>query len=626
MKSDKQKYLSKRQHTLLRPSALLGDITTKLFDGWIIENNELKYTNYLYNEGFFKLIFEPIDNAIDEYIRTNKMFGKKLIIKTEYNTDTNNIDFYIKDTGRGLSTELMRRVDEDGNEYGDNLPSSLLAFTDLMVGSSFISDRETRGTFGMGVSLTNLFSKEFYVKTVNNKECFEMTCTDNITNINYTLNRKNRSKDKRGTYIKFSIDIDRFTDSCMIPIHIINGIIQMRMIEVKTFYPDMRIKFNGNEIQYGLSSYLRSELLVTENNIFSLGFSNDKKTNLTYINGVYTYDGGDHLKHIQEHIYNVFYDFILKKYKVEIKKSQLFKYFYVVFGMSKIKDPKYIGQYKSSFSMKKELFDKYIEPDVKVINSYLTNIFKDNQGYFELIVNDILDKKEETLIKKQKRDSKKNKVAIDKYFPLSPNKRGVGDLFILEGDSAMGIGIKVRDKKRQALYSLGGKMLNVFNKRESIVRSSKKALDLIDVLGCEIDDKKYMKNIRFKNVYLMPDGDVDGYHIALLVIVFFYKYFPDYIKAGKLRKLRIPLFIARKSNDKKIYYSFKSYEEDEQYLADNNYKVKYYKGIGSFNDEEYQDFLNSLVYDTIDLGDDVNFISKIFSDDTDFRKKWLSEV
>jgi DNA topoisomerase-2 len=608
MKSDKIQQLSQVEHVFKRSSMYIGDITTYKKYMWFIEDDEPYYDEIYYNDGYFKIIQEPIDNAIDEYIKTKGKFGN--ILKVNIKNKKDHVLYTIEDNGRGLSTD---KINDD--------ISAKIAFTSLMAGSNFDdTQRSGIGMNGVGVSLTNLFSKKFKVVTVNDHNKYVLKCENNMSEINEKLLR--RRSHTRGTTLNFIIDLEKFKNIELLTFDNIFNIIKMKLIEIKTLYDDMSIYLNDEEIIYGLPQYLKNGMVYRNGNILlGLYSKNDNEADITFANGVNTYDGGSHLSNMTTMVYGYLRKLINQKYKVDLKPSLIQKEFYILFSINGILSPNFIGQYKSKITISIIEYNNIMKDHIVKICEFLNNYFQHNETLFYNLAsqyNSVAEEKEITkIIKIEKKRNLKN---LDKFIRIEKHKKGEGDLFIAEGDSAIGMGLKVRDNKKHAFYALGGKFINVINMRELKVRQSKKVNDLLLVLGVDLRDDNYLNKINFKNIYLLVDNDTDGQHIAMLLILFFYKFFPDIITKGRLRIVSAPLVIAKNKKTEKIFYNY-----DDFINADLvGFDINYYKGLGTYDENQYRDIIFNPRYKKIQISDITSsYIEKIFSDDASYRKLWL---
>jgi DNA gyrase/topoisomerase IV subunit B len=186
--------------------------------------------------------------------------------------------------------------------------------------------------------------------------------------------------------------------------------------------------------------------------------------------------------------------------------------------------------------------------------------------------------------------------------------------------------IKVRNKALHASYPLRGKILNVYGESAKKTVESQELKQLMQIIGLEINKKVDVKKLNYGKICILTDSDEDGNDITSLLLVFFYKFFPDLIKHEMIYKVHAPLIVATKGSKKKTYYNLSDYKKDSDMISKEGWKTSYYKGLGKMNEEEYKDMINNPVESLITM-DDAEKVSKVmetlFGKDTDIRKKWL---
>ena len=245
------------------------------------------------------------------------------------------------------------------------------------------------------------------------------------------------------------------------------------------------------------------------------------------------------------------------------------------------------------------------------VKKKLDNFLHKNSETAELILKKIQqaekERKELTGIKKLSRERAKkanlhNKKLRDckvHYNDLKKERRLETTLFITEGDSASGSITKARDIQTQAVFSLKGKPLNCFSLTKKIVYENEEFNLLQNALNIENE----LGDLRYNNIVIATDADVDGMHIRLLIITFFLQFFPDLIKEGHLYILQTPLFRVR--NKKKTIYCYNSSEkiEAEKELT-GKIEITRFKGLGEISPDEFKEFigpnirLDPVIYET----------------------------
>jgi topoisomerase-4 subunit B len=315
----------------------------------------------------------------------------------------------------------------------------------------------------------------------------------------------------------------------------------------------------------------------------------------SFVNGQHTTQGGTHQNAFREALVKTIREYFGKNYEAsDIRKS-------IVSAISiKVMEPVFESQTKTKLGST-EMGDGL--PSVRTyigdfLKKHLDNYLHKNQEVAELIQRKILqaehERKELSGIRKlakerAKKASLHNKKLRDCRVHLNDFKkenRLESTLFITEGDSASGSITKSRDVNTQAVFSLRGKPLNTFEMDKKVVYENEE----FNLLQSALDIEEGIENLRYNNVVIATDADVDGMHIRLLLITFFLQYFPEVIKEGHLYILETPLFRVR---DKK--YTFYCYSEEEKRNAIQKLKGKpeitRFKGLGEISPNEFQHFI-----------------------------------
>ncbi|WP_298366704.1 DNA topoisomerase IV subunit B [uncultured Lutibacter sp.] len=559
---DNIRSLDWKEHIRMRPGMYIG----KLGDGSSPD------------DGIYILIKEVLDNSIDEYVMGA---GKTIEVSVKGETVT------VRDYGRGIP--LGKVVDvvskmNTGGKYDSR------AF------------KKSVGLNGVGTKAVNALSSYFRVQSVREGE----TAFAEFSAGNITLEEKAQpSSLRKGTKVVFVPDSSIFTKFKYRSEYIV------KMIKNYVYLnPGLTIIFNGEKYfsENGLKDLLE-ENIADEFMLFPIIHlkGEDIEVALTYskaqyseeyhsfVNGQHTTQGGTHQNAFREAIVKTIREYFGKNYEAsDIRKS-------IVSAISvKVMEPVFESQTKTklgSTEMGGEL------PTVRTfisdfVKTKLDNYLHKNPDTAEKIQKKILqaekERKDLSGIRKLARERAKKANLHNKKLrdcrvhlnDLKKDNRLESSLFITEGDSASGSITKSRDVNTQAVFSLRGKPLNSFNMSKKIVYENEE----FNLLQAALNIEDGLENLRYNNIIIATDADVDGMHIRLLLITFFLQFFPELIKEGHLFILDTPLFRVR---DKK--QTFYCYSDEEKQNAINSLRGKpeitRFKGLGEISPDEFVHFI-----------------------------------
>ena len=559
---DNIRSLDWKEHIRMRPGMYIG----KLGDGSSPD------------DGIYILIKEVLDNSIDEYVMGA---GKTIDISVKNDQVT------IRDYGRGIP--LGKVVD---------------VVSKMNTGGKYDSKafKKSVGLNGVGTKAVNALSSYFKVQSIrDNKSKIAEFEQGNLINDPPTENLSSR----KGTKVSFVPDTEIFSHYKFRNEYIVKMI--KNYVYLNT---GLTILFNGEKYksENGLKDLLE-ENIAEESKLFPIIhlLEDDIEIALTYsksqyseefhsfVNGQHTTQGGTHQNAYRESIVKTIRDFFGKNYDAsDIRKS-------IVTAISiKVMEPIFESQTKTKLGST-EMGGGL--PTVRTfINDFikrrLDNYLHRNPETAEKIQRRILqaekERKDLSGIRKLARERAKkaslhNKKLRDCRTHLNDMKKDNrldSTLFITEGDSASGSITKSRNVNTQAVFSLKGKPLNSYGLSKKIVYENEE----FNLLQAALNIEDGIENLRYNNIVIATDADVDGMHIRLLLITFFLQFFPEVIKEGHLYILDTPLFRVR---DKKE--TFYCYSENEKRTAIKKLKGKSeitrFKGLGEISPDEFIHFI-----------------------------------
>jgi len=559
---DNIRSLDWKEHIRMRPGMYIG----KLGDGSAAD------------DGIYILIKEVLDNSIDEYVMGA---GKTIEISVRDKTIT------IRDYGRGIP--LGKVVD---------------VVSKMNTGGKYDSKafKKSVGLNGVGTKAVNALSIHFKVQSIRDGQSkiaeFERGELINDAKLE-------KSSQRKGTRVSFTPDDTIFGKYKYRNEYIIKMI--KNYVYLNT---GLTIVFNGEKYfsENGLKDLL-NENIAEEAKMFPIIhlLEDDIEIALTYstsqyneeyhsfVNGQHTTQGGTHQNAYREAIVKTIREFFDKKYEAsDIRKS-------IVTAISiKVMEPVFESQTKTKLGST-EMGGGL--PTVRTfINDFVKHRFDNylhkNPDTAEKIQRKILqaerERKDLSGIRKlakqrAKKASLHNKKLRDCRIHLSDMKkedRLNTTLFITEGDSASGSITKSRNVNTQAVFSLKGKPLNAFGLSKKIVYQNEE----FNLLQAALNIEDGIEDLRYNNIVIATDADVDGMHIRLLLITFFLQFFPEVIKEGHLYILETPLFRVR---DKKTTHY--CYSQEEKQNAINSLRGKpeitRFKGLGEISPDEFVHFI-----------------------------------
>jgi topoisomerase-4 subunit B len=315
----------------------------------------------------------------------------------------------------------------------------------------------------------------------------------------------------------------------------------------------------------------------------------------SFVNGQFTPQGGTHQAAFRESVVKTLREFYKKDFEPSDIRGSIISAISI-----KVTEPIFESQTKT------KLGSQHIAPEGVTIRTFVNDFIKrelDNflhkfpdtaQAILEKILASERERKELAGIKKIAKERAKKAAVHNKklrdcrvHYDSNHVDRLNTTLFITEGDSASGSITKARDVNTQAVFSLKGKPLNTFGLSKKVVYENEE----FNLLQAALDIENDLEHLRYNNIVIATDADVDGMHIRLLLITFFLQFFPDLVKGGHLYILQTPLFRVR--NKKETIYC---YDESERLAALNklgkNPEITRFKGLGEISPDEFRQFIN----------------------------------
>ena len=559
---DSIRSLDPLEHVRLRPGMYIG----KLGDGSSAD------------DGIYVLLKEVIDNSIDEFIMGA---GKTIDVKI----NDNKVE--VRDYGRGIP--LGKVVDvvskmNTGGKYDSR------AF------------KKSIGLNGVGTKAVNALSAYFKVESVRDNQSKSASFERGILKEESPIEESTK---RRGTGIIFIPDDTIFKNFKFRNEYVV------RMLKNYVYLnPGLTINYNGEKFysENGLRDLLAENnneedflypIIHLKGEDIEVAISHSKtqysEEYYSFVNGQNTTQGGTHLNAFKEAYVKTIRDFYKKNFDPsDVRKS-------IIAGLSiKVMEPVFESQTKT------KLGSTEMGEGMPTVRTYINDFISRNLDDFLHKNNEIADAILRKIMQAQREREELagiRKLAKDRAKKANLHNRKLRDcrvhltdtkderalqstLFITEGDSASGSITKSRDVTTQAVFSLRGKPLNTYGMTKKIVYENEE----FNLLQAALNIEDSMDDLRYNNIVVATDADVDGMHIRLLLITFFLQFFPEIIKEGHLYILQTPLFRVR-NKQQKIY----CYSEEEKQAAIEKLKGKpeitRFKGLGEISPDEFKDFI-----------------------------------
>ena len=559
---DSIRSLDWKEHIRMRPGMYIG----KLGDGTA------------HDDGIYILLKEVVDNCIDEYVMG---FGKNIEVSVRGKKVT------VRDYGRGIP--LGKVID---------------CVSKINTGGKYDSKafKKSIGLNGVGTKAVNALSDYFRIQSVRDGQ----TKVVEFHQGEVTLEEEvQETSVRKGTRVSFIPDESIFNN-----FRYVNEYVEKMMWHYAYLNTGLTMLYNGekfysenglydllnNQIEEGTSHYPVIHLKGEDIEIAMTHMRNQYgESYYSFVNGQHTTMGGTHQTAFREAVVKTVREFYGKNYEAsDIRQS-------INAAISiKVIEPVFESQTKT------KLGSTDMGPDMSTVRTFVNDFVKsklDNYLHKNPEAADALQKKillaererkDLAGIKKLSRERAKkanlhNKKLRDcrvHYNDLKKERRLETTLFITEGDSASGSITKSRDVNTQAVFSLKGKPLNSYGLTKKIVYENEE----FNLVQAALNIENGLEDLRYNNVVIATDADVDGMHIRLLLITFFLQFFPELIREGHLYILQTPLFRVR--NKKETIYC---YDENEKISAMEKLKGKLeitrFKGLGEISPNEFKGFI-----------------------------------
>ena len=558
---DSIRTLDWREHIRLRPGMYIG----KLGEGTAVD------------DGIYILVKEVVDNSIDEFAMGE---GNEIVIQVEERTVS------VRDYGRGIP--LGKLVDVSSR---------------MNTGAKYDSEafKKSVGLNGVGIKAVNALSENFVIQSFRDGESKTVHYSRGLL----TEEGKVMPTDQpNGTLVTFSADTDK---NLFGNYHYIMEYLESMLKKYVFLNTGLTILFNGQKFfsKRGLYDLLSENMsgeglypiIHLKGADIEMAMTHGRQYGEEYysfVNGQHTTQGGTHLIAFREAVGKTIRDFYKKDFDLsDIRAS-------IIAAISiKVQEPIFESQTKT------RLGSKDVAPNGPTVRNFimdfvtkeLDNYLHRNPDTAELLLKKILEAEKE-----RKALSGIQKIARERAKQVSLHNRKLRDcrvhygdnhelkvetsIFITEGDSASGSITKSRDVNTQAVFSLRGKPLNTYGMTKKVVYENEE----FNLLQAALNIEDGIEGLRYNNVIVATDADVDGMHIRLLLLTFFLQFFPDLVRTGHLYILQTPLFRVRNKKVTKYCYTDTEREHAIKKLGPKP-EITRFKGLGEISPDEFKHFI-----------------------------------
>ena len=552
--------------------------------------------------GLHHLVYEIVDNSVDEALA-----GVCDTINVILNKDNS---VTVIDNGRGIPVGINHKA---------GLPAVEVVFTILHAGGKFGGGgyKVSGGLHGVGASVVNALSDWLIVEIYTDGKIYQQRYERG--HVCYPLKVIGEcEKEKTGTKVTFKPDSSIFQETIEFEFDVLKQRLREMAFLTKGLHiilTDMRVEDGENPVERsfhyegGIKEFVtylnRSKTPLYDNIMYFEGSKNNvyvevamqhndsyTESSYSFVNNINTPEGGTHLVGFRNALTKTFNDYargnkLLKDNEPNLTGEDIREGLTAIVSV-KIEDPQFEGQTKQKLgnSEARNAVDN-------IVSEQLTYFLEQNPMVAKLICEKSILAQRARDAARKARDLTRRKTALEsaalpgKLADCSDKNPENCEIYIVEGDSAGGSAKTARSRATQAILPLRGKILNVEKARLDKIYANAEIKAMITAFGTGIHDDFDISKLRYHKIILMTDADVDGAHIATLLLTFIYRFMPELIKQGYVYLAQPPLYKLEKN--KNIWYAY-SDEELNKILSevgrDQNNKIQRYKGLGEMDPEQ----------------------------------------
>ena len=597
------------------------------------------------SKGLHHLVWEIVDNGIDE-----AMAGYATTVTVTI--DKNNA-VTVEDDGRGMPTGKNSKTGKSTIET---------IFTVLHAGGKFGGGayKYSGGLHGVGASVVNALSSWLEVHVYHDGKVYYLRFENGGHPVGELKEIGTCDENKHGSVVKFLADPTIFTETTVYE----HEIIRDRLRQLAFLNKGIRLVFNDERqeedkkkhydfyFEGGLKQYIeylnKSKTVVHPDVIYAEGYEKDIQVEVacqyndgynpaiyTFCNNINTVEGGTHLEGFNNALSRTINKYardakILKDKDDNLSADDCREGITAVISI-KHPDPQYEGQTKTKLG---NTVVRKIVSDI--FGAQLERFLLENPDQGKAIVEKAMVASQARVAAKKAREATRRKSALEvsslpgKLSDCSSKDASICEIYIVEGDSAGGSAKQGRDSHFQAILPLRGKILNVEKARQARVFDNNEIRSMITAFGCGFLEETDPSKLRYNKIVIMTDADVDGAHIRILLLTFFYRYMRSIIEQGHVYIAQPPLYKAQKGNTVRYAYTEQQMERIREELGD-RISTQRYKGLGEMNAEQLWETTmdpknRTLIRVNIDDAEKADEYFSIFmGDEVEPRKNYIIE-
>ena len=550
--------------------------------------------------GLHHLVYEIVDNSVDEALAG---FCNTITVKIHQDNSIT-----VRDNGRGIPVDIQKKAGKSALE---------VVFTVLHAGGKFggAGYKVSGGLHGVGASVVNALSEWLDVKVYKEGKIYTMSfAKGKVTKPIECIGTC--SEEEQGTEVHFLPDASIFEESVFefetLKIRLretafLTKNLKIRLVDEregmeqeKEFHYEGGIQEfvsflnKGKEALYPDVIYCEGE---KEKILVEVAMQhNDSYTEniYTFVNNINTPEGGTHLTGFKNALTKTFNDYarqnkLLKESEANLSGEDIREGLTCIISV-KIEDPQFEGQTKQKLGTS--------EAQVAVqgiVSEQLTYFLEQNPAVAKVICEKSILAQRARAAARKARDLTRRKSALDgvglpgKLADCSSKDPERCEIFIVEGDSALGPAKEGRNPETQAVLPLRGKVLNVQKARLDRIYANEEIKGMITAFGTGIHEDFDLSKLRYHKIIIMTDADVDGAHISTLMLTFIYNFMPELIRKGHVYLAQPPLFTIQKNKKHYYAYSDEEYQRILKEIGSDGADVSRFKGLGEMNTEELQE-------------------------------------